>query len=60
MTVPLVSAVNLTPRVPELASPESIVAGVPKSRSVSSGVTAEEGAEAEPVPRLFVAETVNV
>jgi hypothetical protein len=57
---PLVSAVNLTPRSTEVVSPESIVAGVPKSKIVACGVTALEALEAGPVPLALVALTVKV
>jgi len=60
VTDPLVSAVNFTPSSTEEVSPESTVAGVEKSKIVSSGVTALDAADAGPVPTPFVAETVNV
>ena len=50
----------MTPRLPEPPSPESIPVGGVKSRIVSSGVTAAEAVDCAPVPRLLVAETVNV
>jgi hypothetical protein len=55
-----VSEVNFTPSSTEEASPESIVAGVPKSKIVFSGVSAEDGADSGLVPTLLVALTVNV
>ena len=60
MIEPLVSAVNLTPSSTADVSPESIVDGVPKSKIVSCGVVAADAADAGPVPRLLVADTVNV
>ena len=51
---------NFTPRLADVASPESTEAGVAKSKIVSSGVTAVVCADAGPVPCALVAETVKV
>ncbi len=58
--MPLRSAVNLTPTSTEFGSPESVIEGVPKSKIVSSGVTAFEADDAWLVPTLLTADTVNV
>jgi hypothetical protein len=53
--------VNFTPNSTDDASPESIFVGVPpKSKIVSLGVTAPEGADSTLGPTEFVALTVNV
>jgi hypothetical protein len=56
----LTSVVNLTPSSTGEVSPESSVAGVAKSKMVSSGVMAGEALEAGLVPIELVAWTVNV
>ncbi len=43
-----------------MVSPESTVAGVPKSKIVACGVTAFEAADAGLVPTALVAVTLNV
>jgi hypothetical protein len=60
VTVPFALGVNFTPSSTLEVSPESAVAGVPKSKMVSSGVTAADGEEAGPVPLALVAVTVKV
>ena len=59
-TWPLVSAVNFTPRLPGKGSPESVFAGVAKSKIVLAGAIVFEADDAGPVPRMLVADTVNV
>ena len=54
------SAVNFTPRFADWVSLESALAGVPKSKIVSSGTVELDAVEAGPVPSELVADTVNV
>ncbi len=60
VTVPPTSEVNFTPTSIEEMSPESTVAGVEKSKIVSRGVIALDGADGELAPIALLAVTVNV
>ena len=60
MAWPDTDAVNFTPTSREDGSPASATAGAVKSKIVSSGVTAVEAVEGEPVPTALVAATVKV
>src|ERR1700745_892004 len=60
VTEPSRSALKATPNSTGLASPESTVAGVAKSKMVARGVTAFDAADAGLVPTAFVAVTLNV